>query len=161
MSERETVPGRLAGVFRAGLFGLGALQTVNGLYALIAPRSFYDDFPLGRGWVAALPEYSEHLVRDVGGLFLATAVVLLAAGHYLERRLVGVALTAFLAFSIPHSVFHFLNLGPYSTADMVGNVLGLAATVVVPLWLLYLLLARRDSALGLDPRGGARGGPAG
>jgi hypothetical protein len=88
-------------------------------------------------------------------------VVLLAAGHYLERRLVGVALIAFLAFSIPHSVFHFLNLGPYSTADMVGNVLGLAATVAVPLWLLYLLLARRDPAPGLDRRDGARGGPAG
>ena len=35
-------------------------------------RSFYEDFPLGRGWVEALPAYSEHLVRDVGGLFLAT-----------------------------------------------------------------------------------------
>ena len=60
---------------------LGLIQLFDGLYARWAPRSFYDDFPLGRGWVEALPAYSEHLVRDVGGLFIATAVVLLAAAR--------------------------------------------------------------------------------
>lgn len=140
MSERSRVPDRFAGAFRAGLVGLGTLQAVNGLYALIAPRSFYEDFPFGRGWVAALPQYSEHLVRDVGGLFLATAVVLLAAAIYLERRLVAVALISFLAFSLPHSIFHAFNLEPYSTADLLGNAIGLGATVVIPGLLLYLLL---------------------
>jgi hypothetical protein len=161
VSEQSAVPDRLAGIFRAGLVGLGTLQAVDGLYALIAPRSFYDDFPFGRGWVAALPQYSEHLVRDVGGLFLATAVVLFAAAIYLERRLVAIALISFLAFSIPHSIFHGFNLGPYSIGDLLANVLGLGATVVVPLLLLYLLLGRRrPSAVG-DGRGAARGDPAG
>ena len=32
-------------VFRAVMGGLGLVQTVNGLWALFAPRSFYDDFP--------------------------------------------------------------------------------------------------------------------
>ena len=62
---------------------LAAVQATDGLYALLAPRSFYDDFPVGRGWVEALPAYSEHLVRDVGALFLATAVVMM---WWVERR---------------------------------------------------------------------------
>jgi len=160
VGERSRVPDRFAGVFRAGLVGLGTLQAVNGLYALIAPRSFYDDYPFGRGWVAALPQYSEHLVRDVGGLFLATAVVLLAAAVYLERRLVAVALIAFLAFSLPHSIFHAFNLEPYSTADLLANVLGLGAMVVVPALLLYLLYGIPERAPGPAAADGARRDPA-
>ena len=57
---------RYALAFRAGLLGLGLVQLFDGLYALLAPRSFFDSFPLGRGWVEALPAYNEHLTRDVG-----------------------------------------------------------------------------------------------
>lgn len=46
------------------------------LQAAFAPRSWYDDFPLGRGWIAAEGStYDEHLVRDVGVLFLALIIV--------------------------------------------------------------------------------------
>lgn len=127
-------------VFRAGLGALGAVQLVDGLYALLAPRSFYDDFPLGRGWVEALPAYNEHLVRDVGSLFIATAIVLLAAAWFLERRLITIALGSFLAFSLPHFVFHAFNLEPYSTGDAIGNVAGLLFTVAVPVALLVVMV---------------------
>jgi len=131
-------------LFRAVLGVLGAIQLTDGVYALFAPRSFYDDFPLGRGWVEALPAYNEHLVRDVGSLFLATAVVLFAAAWVLERRLVLVALISFLVFSVPHFVYHSLNLGPYSTGDAVANVVGLLFTVVAPLALLVVMLRSRS-----------------
>lgn len=136
------IPPRRVGIFRAGLLSLAALQTVDGLYALLAPRSFYDDFPFGRGWVAALPDYSEHLVRDGGALCLATGILLAAAGWYLERRLVVVALISFLAFSLPHTIYHLLNLEPYGTADALANGLGLVATVLVPVALLLILRER-------------------
>lgn len=128
-----------APVVRAILAVLAAIQATDGLYALLAPRSFYDDFPLGRGWVEALPAYSEHLVRDVGGLFLATAVVLFAAAIWLERRLVLVALVSFLAFSIPHTTWHMFNLGPYDTFDAVANVIALGFMVVGPLVVLVAM----------------------
>jgi uncharacterized protein YjeT (DUF2065 family) len=127
---------------RVVLAALGLVQAFNGLYALLAPRSFYDDFPLGRGWVEALPAYNEHLVRDVGGLFLATGVVLLAAARTMERRLVIVAAASFLCFSVPHTIYHLLNLGPYATGDAIANVLALGATVVLPLWVLFELRSR-------------------
>ncbi len=127
-------------VVRAVLGVLGGIQLIDGLYALFAPRSFFDDFPLGRGWVEALPAFNEHLVRDVGSLFLATAVVLFAAAWFLERRLTLIALVAFLTFSIPHFVYHSFNLGPYSTGDAIGNFVGLLLTVVAPLALLVVML---------------------
>ena len=125
---------------RATLLSLGAIQFVNGIWATLAPRSFYDDFPVPvGGWVSALPAYNEHLMRDVGGLFLATGFILLVAGVRLERRMVVVALVAYLLFSIPHTVFHLFNLEPYGTGDAIGNVIALAATVLLPLGVLVLL----------------------
>jgi len=130
--------------FRAVLFGLGLIQLVDGLYALLAPHSFYADFPFGRGWVAVLPAYNEHLTRDVGGLFIATAVILIAAGVYLQRRLVTVAIGSWLCFAIPHTVYHLFNLEPYSTGDALANAAGLILTVLLPLWLVTLLSRERD-----------------
>ncbi|MEZ5155834.1 MAG: hypothetical protein R2718_06970 [Solirubrobacterales bacterium] len=122
---------------------LAVVQGVDGFYALLAPRSFYEDFPAGRGWVEALPAYSEHLVRDVGGLFLATAVVLGAAAIWLERRLVLVALVSFLAFSIPHTTYHLFNLGGISTGDAIAEAVLLLLTVVAPVALLVAMLMHR------------------
>jgi hypothetical protein len=119
---------------------LAAVQVTDGLYALLAPRSFYDDFPVGRGWVEALPAYNEHLVRDVGSLFLATAVVLIAAAIYLERRLVIVALCSILVFSAPHLAYHALNLEPFSTGDAIGETVTLALMVLAPAVLLVVML---------------------
>ncbi len=124
---------------------LAAVQATDGFYALLAPRSFYDDFPLGRGWVEALPAYNEHLVRDVGGLFLATAIVLAAAAIWLERRLVLVALVSFLAFAIPHTTYHYLNLGPYDTFDTVANLITLGLMVVAPVVVLVAMLRAERS----------------
>lgn len=135
-------------VFRAVLGILGAVQLTDGLYALFAPRSFYTDFPVGRGWVEALPAYNEHLTRDVGGLFLATAVALFAAAIYLERRLVIIVLLSFLTFSVPHFIYHVLNLGPYDTGDAIANVVSLGFTVVAPLALLAVLIRHRPPRAG-------------
>jgi hypothetical protein len=119
---------------------LAAVQAVDGFYALLAPRSFYEDFPAGRGWVEALPAYNEHLLRDVGSLFLATAIVLAAAAIWLERRLVLVALVSFLAFSIPHTIYHLFNLEGLSTGDAVAEAVSLMLTVLAPAGLLVAML---------------------
>ena len=130
---------------RAILGILGVIQLTDGLYALFAPRSFYEDFPAGRGWVEALPAYNEHLTRDVGSLFIATAVILGAAAIRLERRLVTIALLSFLAFALPHFVYHSFNLEPYGTADAIANFVGLALTVIAPFGLL-IAMRRKPSA---------------
>jgi len=139
------------------MIGLGFVQAVDGVWALLAPRSFYDDFPPGRGgWVSALPAYNEHLLRDVGGLFLATGVVMLWAGWRLERRLVAVALVSYLCFALPHAIYHVFNLEPYGTTDAVGNVVTLTLTVLGPALLLFLLARPAP-----QPQAAAGAGPAG
>ncbi len=56
------------------LIGLFMLPTA--IQATFAPESWYDDFPLGAaGWRRRAVAYNEHLVRDVGVLFLALIVV--------------------------------------------------------------------------------------
>jgi hypothetical protein len=117
---------------------------IDGLWATFAPSSFYGDFPFGRGWVEALPAYNEHLMRDVGGLFLATGLVLIAAAVVLERRLVLVAAASYLLFAVPHTIYHLLNLGPYATGDAIANAITLAATVLLPAWLLFELARGRS-----------------
>ncbi len=126
-------------LFRLGLAALGLIQATNGLYALISPRGFYDDFPAGRGWVQAIPAYNPHLMADVGALFLATGVLMLLAAAWLQRPLVVAALVTWLLFAVPHTAYHLANLGPYDTADTIGNVVALGLTVLIPLALLALL----------------------
>ena len=66
--------------------GVIAIATLPvGLQAAFTPRSFYNDFPLGRHWIALDGgAYNEHLVRDVGVLFLA---LILVTGWVVIRRL--------------------------------------------------------------------------
>ncbi|MDX6698091.1 MAG: hypothetical protein QOE65_1488 [Solirubrobacteraceae bacterium] len=137
MAER-TVPH--PALFRLVLVPLGLVQVVDGVWALFFPRSFYDDFPAGRGgWVSALPAYSEHLMTDVGALFLATGVLLLAAAAWPQRRLVGITLVVWLLWAVPHTVWHLLNLDVYGTGDAIANTVALALTVLGPAGLLGLL----------------------
>jgi nucleoside-diphosphate-sugar epimerase len=120
-----------------------------GLWAQFAPHSFFVSFPFGRGWVAADGPYNEHLVRDFGGLNLALAVMT-AGALVLRRPSVSVtAALAWLAFAVPHVVYHASHLDHYDTGDAVGNVVGTASLVVLALVVLAFrrtVVARRPNA---------------
>jgi hypothetical protein len=103
---------------------------VAGLWALLAPRSFYDDFPTSSmHWVATDGPYNRHLISDVGSMYLALAALTVAA---LARpglaRLAGVV---WLVFSVPHWIYHSVHLGIYGTRDQVLNEVALVAVVVL------------------------------
>ena len=128
------------GLLRGGLLFLATTPLVGGLWALLFPRVFYDDFPLpGAGWVSTLGPYKEHLVSDCGALNLAMAVLLLAAGVLPERRLVQVALLSWLVFEVPHFVFHLGETHHFSAGSNLAQLGGLAFLVLLPLVLLYIL----------------------
>src|SRR5438094_3454884 len=99
---------------------------VVGLWASLAPHSFYDDFPGGgRHWVAVDGPFNEHLVRDFGALNLALALVLIVALVVGSRLLVTTAAGAALLFAVPHTLYHLFNLQVFSGSDKVGNVVTL------------------------------------
>ena len=109
------------------LGGLAISQAIIGCWALLAPRSFYAGFPAaGHAWVSLLPPYNEHLVRDVGALSLALAVLLAVAAVRATRVLVRTAVVAFAVYSVPHTVFHGLHLDGFPSADAVGQMAGFA-----------------------------------
>lgn len=118
-----------------GVLLLSALTI--GLTATVAPRTFYDDFPFLSHWVDLLPPYNEHLVTDVGGLYLGFAVILAWAARTLDRTLVLAACVAWLLTASIHLVFHATHLGDFDTGDAIAEIAGLALLLVpapVAIW---------------------------
>ena len=121
---------------------LGYLAFVSlevGVWAQFAPRSFYDNFPgLGRAWVRVDGPFNEHLVRDVGGLNLALAAVLIAAIITLSRPMIITASVASLLSGIPHLVYHIINNDGLDSGDVAASLGGLALFAIVPIALIVI-----------------------
>ncbi len=121
---RSTRDGRLAVLI------LGIAFLPIGLQATFTPRSFFDDFPLGRGWISLGSElYNEHLVRDVGGLFLVLS--LLSFWAWRNRALAQPLLVAWLIEGTLHVWFHLRHLGHFDGADRFGLIFTLGSAPVV------------------------------
>ncbi len=114
---------------------LGATALVGafvGLWAAAWPESFYDSFPgLGRVWIAVDGPFNEHLIRDVGALYLALAAASIAAAFTRgpePGRVVGVAWTV---FGIPHLIYHAAQFGGMPVIDVIGNIIGLGGSLLL------------------------------
>jgi hypothetical protein len=90
--------------------GLAVLAVPNlaaGLWGLLAPENWFDEFP---GWaprlVAAFPPYNEHLAVDAASGLFASGVAAAIALGWRRREVVIVAMAVFLAFALPHAIFH-------------------------------------------------------
>jgi hypothetical protein len=122
-----------------------------GAWAEFLPRAFYDAFPgFGLHWVDVEGAYDEHLVRDVGSLYLALAaasVAAIVARTAAPGRVVGVAWSV---FGVLHFGFHVLHLEG-SALDRVGNVVSLALALLLGLLLLPPTRRARDDR-GVDAR---------
>lgn len=140
MSHQAALRGPMTVISTIRIIGLAVL-TLTGLYvgawATFFPRSFYDSFPgFHRIWVGVDGPFNEHLIRDVGGLYLALAVagvLVLIWRTYRESALVA---AAWVTFSIPHFWYHVNHLDLYDTVDQVANVTALGGTVLIALALL-------------------------
>jgi hypothetical protein len=109
-----------------------------GLWAYLAPMSWYGTFPgFGRRWLTPLGPFNEHLVKDVGAMFLAlgtlSAVALTAAANDAVVRLTA---ATWLTFNIFHFVYHMQMLHMYGAVDKTLNVIALSLLLVVSAGLL-------------------------
>jgi len=130
--ERPIAQGRRLVLLRSGLGLLAATQAVIGGWALLAPRAFYNGFPAaGHAWVALLPPYNEHLVRDVGALSLAITVMLVVAAVTADRRVSATALAAYAVYAVPHTLFHGLHLHGFSVEDAIAQMGGFVFQLVL------------------------------
>ncbi len=129
-------------IARAALWLTAASAAGIGIVAAFAPRTFYDDFPYVGHWVDRLPPYNEHLVTDVGALYLGFALVLAWAASTLARQLVLAACWGWILFSVLHLVFHARHLDRFATGDAVQELVSLGVVVALPLLALWCVRLR-------------------
>ena len=114
------------------LIAIAVLMAPAGLQASFAPRSFFDDFPLGRGWISAgHAAYDEHLVRDVGALFLALVVATVWCA--VRREAMTAIAVAWLVQGVLHLGYHVTHLDGLGAADNTGLVVSLVFVPVLAL----------------------------
>lgn len=117
-----------------------------GLVAAFAPHTFYADFPFLRHWVDLLPPYNEHLVTDVGGLYLGFAVLFAWAAWTLQPSLVRASCVAFLLTSVLHLIFHATHLEGFDTGDAIAQIGSLAFLLIPPAVAIWAVSPRRPPA---------------
>jgi hypothetical protein len=111
---------------------LAVPNLVAGFWALVAPASWFEEFP---GWapslVAAFPPYNEHLATDAGSGLFAAGVLALVAAVWPRRDVVLTAMVGYLAFAAPHALFHLAHPSELlSTGEDAVNNLTLVIAVI-------------------------------
>jgi hypothetical protein len=119
-------------IARGALLALTAYCLFLGLTATVVPHVFFDDFPFLAHWVERLPPYNEHLVTDVGGLYLGFAVVFGLAAWRPRRDLVIAACAGFLTMAVPHLAFHATHLSGFGTGGAIAELAALASLLIPP-----------------------------
>jgi len=132
---------------RAALAILCLAAASIGIPATLAPHTFYADFPFYTHWVELLPPYNEHLVTDVGGLYLGFAVLFAWATWTVQPTLVRAASTAWLLTAAIHLAFHATHLDDFGAADAIGELTSLAVLLAPPAVAIW---AVGEPARGLD-----------
>ena len=132
----------MTGLLRVTLACLALSAAVPGLQATLSPTAFYEGFPFGRAWVELLPPYNEHLLRDVGGFYLAFALLFAWAAVRPSRQLVVPLCVAWSVSAVVHAVYHALHLDDFGVGDAVAQTAGLVAVVALPV--LAVVLVRRN-----------------
>lgn len=132
---------------RAGLILLALPQLAIGVWALVSPSGWFENFPgAGRSWLPLYGAFDEHLVTDVGSTFLALGVLLVLAAVWMERRLVIAAAVAYLVYQVPHTIFHFGADDVLSSGDQIANGIGLVLTIVLAVGIIVAMTAAAGSS---------------
>ncbi len=125
-------PMRSPGAARIALAVLALSALSVGLPATLAPHAFYADFPFLAHWVDRIPPYNEHLVTDVGGLYLGFGAMFAWAAWRPHPALVRPLCAAWLLAAALHLGFHATHLDNFDTADAVAELTSLAFLLVPP-----------------------------
>ena len=129
-------------IARWSLIAIAVLMTPAALQSAFAPRSFFDDFPLGRGWISAGDaSFDEHLIRDVGSLFLALVVVTVWCAW--RREAMAAVAVGWLVQGVLHLGYHIGHLDGLGASDKGGLVVSLALVPILALVALWASTSER------------------
>ena len=113
---------------RTVLVIFAAYELILGLWLTLVPKTFYDHVPT----VDWTPPYSDHLFHDFGSATLGLGIVLTAAAIRLDRFLTAIALLAYLAYAVPHLVFHLGHVDGEEPGWSIALVVALVLSALIP-----------------------------
>lgn len=123
-----------------GVLGLSALAI--GIPASFAPETFYTDYPFFTTLVSLLPPYNEHLITDVGGLYLGFGILFIWAMVKPTRQLIVPLCVAWILAQALHFAFHVSHLTGFTTTEALTQQIGLAVYLVVAIIPIAMLRRR-------------------
>jgi hypothetical protein len=94
-------------------------------------------------WVSVDGPFNEHLIRDVGSLYLAigaVAIYAIFAKGIAASRAAGIA---WVVFGVPHLAYHAFHFEGMAAVDVVGNIVGLGGSLLLGVALLLLTRAEQ------------------
>jgi len=129
-------------VHRVLLGCLSLTAVFVGGWAYFAPAHFHDYFPgFGMRWLPVFGPFNEHLVKDVGAMYLGLAVLSVMALIFVRNRtLVIVAAGAWTMFNLLHLVYHVQMLHMLGPRDQVVSMVALWGVLLasvglfIPAW---------------------------
>ena len=156
LRERDGAATRAGNRVRIALLAVGIPQVGIGLWALLAPRSWYDNFPGGGlEWLPPFGPYNEHFAADIGSSLTALGVLLVLAAVVLERRAIEVAAIAYVIWQLPHTIYHVANADRLPTGESITNLVTLALAIAVPLAVVAMVRGERTASTS-EPREATR-----
>lgn len=137
---------------RLAMVALAVPSLATGLWAVLSPQGWFDDFPgFDPRLVAAEPPFNAHLATDAGAGLLASGVVLIVAALLADSRSVRLGLIANAAFVIPHSWWHTFNPSePLTDGQNIQNAGTLLFNAVAVIGL-YVVVSRSSRTLTRAP----------
>ena len=113
------------------------LGLLVGGWAYFAPLSFYDSFPGVLGsWVSVDGPFNEHLVRDVGAMYLALAAASIGGLLWRNQAVFRVLGIAWTVFGTLHFLYHALHLAHMSLESAIGEMVALGVSLLLGVVLL-------------------------
>jgi hypothetical protein len=129
---------------RLAFAAIAVANLLIGVPAALDPRGFYDDFPLGAGWVAELPPYNEHLTTDVGAFYIGFGLLFAWAALRPHRALVVPLVFAWTVTSAIHLIYHAITVDRFGVVDAIAQTVSLAVVLAAPLAALRLMSGQRS-----------------
>ncbi len=154
----RTITSRIAPAWvRLALVALAVPSIVTGLWAVVSPQGWFEDFPgFDPRLVAAEPPFNEHLASDAGAGLLASGLVLLVAAVLADGRSIRLGLIANATFVVPHSLWHTFNpSAPLTDGQNLQNA-GLLLCNAAAAIALYVVVSRQERTTPAEPAPSAR-----
>ncbi|MFB6346577.1 MAG: hypothetical protein ABEK50_12535 [bacterium] len=123
-------------MYRLGLLMVGLPVLVLSIWMIAAPHHWFETFGWSTSWLGIHGPYNVHLILDFGFSQLALSVLILGGSLTMELRWIRLSLVAWLIYSLPHFLFHWLNHGGLRGPDRLLELSSLGFFVILPLLLL-------------------------